>query len=506
MPAVFPESVCDTPATLRAQLGSWWAEDYAAKEQLAAVVDGLAAALQHTAADSAAMLRSYNRQALPVLRTQPWYQLKLLRSELVEDARGYTFRCPAQLQQAPLLSNRINTPTVTMLAAADFTLGQGTVTFRRDPFEDPRIARRNVYTDGALTDTELLLWCFRPGFDHQDIFVRYGYVLSLLRGTGSDYKKLVNAGWDNLVSGNTNLALRQAVAAIAGRPLAEAPETVVATLADSDWLRVATDQQVYRFPATDCPVVSVGQQLSQGESLTGGLQFAELNRGGLPSWLRGLSLGRGWLSPCFYGELQFADVDTPLIVDTNHYTGFTRLSWSLGGLPGDVDRFFEELHERGVAAATPVEPACAETRVVSYPASDCDEEDITLRAGTLAHWLDTRADRVGEPTASHLPKTINPLRFLVENVLRGSVLLARIQAPLSPSNLLRHASLLRLLTPAHTTVMLCIELPAATDTIAAESVAESSEVLYGAETVTDTIYRTSVEETGHNLARASAVC
>lgn len=47
--------------------------------------------------------------------------------------------------------------------------------------------------------------------------------------------------------------------------------------------------------------------------------------------------------------------------------------------------------------------------------------------GALAHLLDRRPNGPGEPLA-HLPATINPLEFLIANVLRNNAYLVRIKA------------------------------------------------------------------------------
>src|SRR5690606_17803300 len=114
----------------------------------------------------------------------------------------------------------------------------------------------------------------------------------------------------------------------------------------------------------------------------------QFQRGQVPAELRAVELGRGWLAAGFVGGLTFENKDVPLVVESDGV--YTRLSWELGGWDQDVRRFFDQLHARGLA-----------------------------NPPTLAQLLDRRTNPAGEPTAANLPATINPLAFLVANVLRN---------------------------------------------------------------------------------------
>ena len=206
-----------------------------------------------------------------------------------------------------------------------------------------------------------------------------------------------------------------------------------------------------------------------------------------------LALDGGYLSACFYGDLVFENRQVPLEVVTDHPLGYTYLSFRLGGFPADAERFFDEIHARGVAAAAAAAQPCVSGR----------------RRGTLAQLLDKRVNPPAEPTAANLPRTINPLQFLVENVLRNNVFVVRILVSTLGQNSLglynvRH---LRRLLPPQTGMIVVFELSAGTDTIDPEhSVAETITTFTGMQPRRDTVPESFVRDRGATARLVSGTC
>ena len=171
----------------------------------------------------------------------------------------------------------------------------------------------------------------------------------------------------------------------------EEEETVEEVRTEIGRQLVITDKTVYQFNPTANILVSAGDEVVEGQSLADTLQFFEFNRGQCPTEAQcpAVALGRGLLGRGFFGDLVFENKAVPLVVETD-VEGFTKVSWKLGGFPGDVELFFDQLHERGVAEGE-----------------------------TLANLQDTRTNKVGEPGPSNLPATINPFEFLCKNVFRN---------------------------------------------------------------------------------------
>jgi hypothetical protein len=209
--------------------------------------------------------------------------------------------------------------------------------------------------------------------------------------------------------------------------------------------------------------------------------------------LTALALDNGFVSACFYGDLVFENKAVPLIVDTSHPTKYTYVHFELNGLPSDVKKFFDEVHYRGMELAR-----------------NKDECDVPGRKlGTLAHILDSRKYAETEPRPEHLPLSINPLQFLVENVLRNNVFVVRITVSALGQNQLglyniRH---LRQLLPPQTAMIVIFELGAEPDRVAAaENVSEAVSYFVGIEPAVDSMPNENVLDLGATLSLISGTC
>lgn len=128
----------------------------------------------------------------------------------------------------------------------------------------------------------------------------------------------------------------------------------------------------------------------------------------------------------------------PTHAPDGNYTSRTKVSFDVGGFPFDVEKFFDEIHARGVE-----------------------------KGETLAHLLDTRTNQAGEPTAANLPPTINPLKFLAETALRGNAFVVRYSMSAFGENPagVENVEFLRKIIPPHTAMLLLIELQGFRDSV-----------------------------------------
>jgi hypothetical protein len=211
--------------------------------------------------------------------------------------------------------------------------------------------------------------------------------------------------------------------------------------------------------------------------------------------LAALALDNGFLSSCFYGDLVFENKDVPLHVNTRHRTGYTYVHFDLNGLPADVNKFFEEVHSRGIVLAQ------------QQRNEECAPPHKKL--GTLAHILDRRKYAETEPGPQHLPATINPLRFLIENVLRNNVFVVRVAvSALGQKHLglynIRH---LRQLLPPQTAMIVVFEVAAKPDAISSnQRVAEGLSTFVGMEPAADEMPNENVYDLGAALYLISGTC
>jgi len=503
----------------------------------------------------------------------------------------YSFPLPAKLRGVSQIFNKITFPTVAMAENVDYTIDvlRNALVFISDPFANPSIIKRSTQVNG-LPDEEIVLWGFAGKYDYEYVFNQFAYALGIRLSTSQNYKDLVNAVFSSLVAGGmSGKNLDLAMAAITGMPIVVEPvETVAVVEYDSAGLLIVTDKNVYKFKEAAIPVVAVGQKLTAGAQLIRGFEISEFFFGNsnLPpdeglvdrpdivtllsddayntiaaenddeilldsdkicqprKALAALALDNGFLSTCFYGDLVFENKAVPLQVDPNHRSGYTFVKFPLGGFPADVERFFNELHMRGVEAAETVKEDCFYNPISYASLAVFPERGLSGRVyravdtgwlyrwvpsledppgyyeqivrvppnrklGTLAHMLDKRKQPSGEPTASNLPATINPLRFLIENVLRNNVFVIRIDVPALGQNRLglyniRH---LRQVIPPQTAMIVIFELAAKAERINAEKmVAFEVDSFKGIEPLADTVDENYVKDKGALLTKLSGTC
>jgi hypothetical protein len=513
----------------------------------------------------------------------------------------FGFPAPDSLVRVEKIFNKIAYPTVALSSDIDFTVDQrrGSLVFVSNPFDNPGFLKRVITVDG-VDDEEIVLWAFSGKFDYEFVFKQFAYALGIHLRSSENYKALMNAVFDSLVRGGlTAKNLDLAISAVCGIPVVIEPQERVEVVEyDAAGLLIVTDKNVYKFNGKVTPVVSPEEIVLGGTQLVRGFEVNEffvgnsyaandsgvirpdvtkylstnsydkiatevledeiiLNRGYVDSGsnssnsanefycaprrkeLAALALDNSFLSTCFYSDLVFENKEFPLFVDTEHESGYTYVHFPLDGYPADVRRFFDDVHDRGVALAQLDKIPCF-TDALEYPtlsdfptrgrlgpvyyAADTQKyyewslaetyvEIIRLpvvkKLGTLAHMLDRRKNPSSEPTAANLPEKINPMRFLIENVLRNNVFVVRIDVSALGRNRLglyniRH---LRQVLPPHTAMIVLFELSAKADRVKAEDhVFEANTNFTGIEPQLDTIDDTLVLDQGATLTRLSGTC
>lgn len=462
--STFPSGDLDRPDRILAYLGTFWSRSYDGAGQLLAYADGLGRATARLSADLDEAIDCLGVATVPTLHRLDWLPVAFAASALATptapaaygggehhgDGTAYGGTVPASGARAPfsgpsdvpLILDAVDGSSVTLVDGLDYVLDGTTITFAVDPAADPRWSLTPVYSaSGAVVDAELTAWLYRPGTDLSYAADHFGYALGLIRPSSDAYRGLLVALWDSLVLGPSAAVLGAAVAAIVGAPAtASDGEVVEAVEYDGRGLFVATDQQIYRYPAGAVPIVAVGDVLAAGDPLSDASTVVDLSRGSaaLPAGLvPALALPPGVLEPGFLGDLVAEDRDYPLAVGTDAL-GRTTVRFPLDGFPADVDEFWRRVDAAGTAAG----------------------------ATTLARLLDVRGPAAAtEPTAASLPSTINPLRFLVDNVLRGAAMLVKVRAGSLPGGAsgLSDLGLLRRVLPPGTLCLVLVDLPPLVD-------------------------------------------
>lgn len=464
MASTYPSSESQNADRLLSLLGSYWATTFAGVAQVQSLAYARAQRDAQHHLDLLDLLASVSRFEVPVFHVENWRLLVLKASErnrspvdvpryggdyAYGEASGlsygdtvpgdlHSWTLPGDLVDCPTVLNRITRSSVVLTKGVDFTIEQGAIRFRDNPLDNPLVAVRDVVEGGEVVDREAALWVWRGSHDWQTVYRQFGYAVGLFAQSSAGYKKLVNAVFDGLVEGTSVRAIQEVWSALCDVPLVKTDGEVVEQLLElADGQAVVTDRNVYKLHAADVLTVAVGDTLRAGDTLSRALRFYEFNRGQVPDGLAALSVGKGVLARGYFGDLVFEDRDVPLAVEED-VDGYTKVSFAVGGLATDVEKFWDDVHAAGVAAGE-----------------------------TLAMLLDRRpADaRDTQPTAMALPATVNPLQFLLANVLRNNAYAVAVRPSTFGPNALNvpRQAVMRKLVPPHTLGAVVVELDGLTD-------------------------------------------
>lgn len=482
----FPASDLDRSKRMLSLLGSHWSEVYQGRRQVETFLFAWAQEAKQTMLNFEEAQLSDSRHTVPVLHRDQQYRLILresemnvTRSSLLAYGDGavfgnqpgtgvlytfgvptvlnrYEFPIPEGLVDIPVITNRISAPTVVLLDGVDYIVDtdKGLIVFRSNPFEDERLSQViDLDANSEEADSEIAVWLFRSGWDKHQTYNHWGYLAAPSLPSTESYKELVNGILDGFLEGGTQENVQQVLSAVTGVPVVRnALETVEAIFTDAHGLVIATDKEVYRFAEGSTEIVTIGDNVEAGEALVDTVTFHELNRGTVPSWLSGLALGPELLKPGYEGGLVFRNEETPVVVELD-VNGYTKVSWALGGDADTVAQYWADVHTAGVDADTRLTDA--ERASYNHPT-------------TLAHMLDVRESPTTQPTAASLPAVINPLKFLIENLLRTNAFIIRVKTRyLDHDRALDMANLRAIgrLLPPHTAVIVVAELEPQIETV-----------------------------------------
>ena len=440
----FPASELDRPGRALSLLGGFWAHVYADGGTVRAVSAARADLHRRAFGMLDETYACISRLTVPVFRVEPWFRWILRRSEQGQRQRRYghgglfgeaglygdkagekwVWPAPPGLVACPCVSSRLDSNGLVWVHGIDYTLEEDVLIFRADPLA----AGFAVADDGQ--DAEAAVWFYRPSFDRQTVYRQHGYAVGAALASSERAKDVTNAIYDAIIEGTTPRAVEELVAAAVDAPLAISDGEVVERIfADSYALWVVTDQQAYRCGPNAAAVVAVGDTLSAGQAVCDAFDFSTFRRGISPAALAALAVGRGLLAEGYLADLVFRDEEVPLIVEFDA-EGYTKVSFKVHGLAVDAAKFWADVHAKGRQAGQ-----------------------------TLANLLDARPNPVGQPTAMALPKTINPLGFLIANVLQCNAGLVRLRpgsyGPFAEPSALRF---LRKVVPPHNVLIVLTEL------------------------------------------------
>lgn len=469
----YPGRDIDRPETLIGFLGTHWNNAYDGREQVKGLMGSRGRLEYQKQIGLQEAIDNVSRFEQPLFHRDHWFLLKLRETQrnagdiailkygdadfnAVYDTDPVTgvlykygtpnntqsiFPLAAEVVNVPYILSSFDDPTASLTLGLDYFLSSNddAIVFRNNPFDDTRFLIEDIYDEGIVVDREITLWCFRSQHRQDLVYRQFGYVVGLALNSSAEYRDYVNAIWDAAVDGTAVKQVDQAVAAMTDTPIVvNDTEVVEHVTRDERHTLIITDTHVYRYPLNAVPIVSVGDTVRLADQLVDTVQIFEFHDGTVPdiTELRGLELSGGFLIDGFEGGISWTNDSVAVSVDTSGM--FTRVEWPLGGFVGDVAEFWDQVHARGVE-----------------------------NPPTLAQLLDTRTNQVGEPGASNLPATINPLEFLIQNVLRNNAYVVRVNITRQGDKALPFdvSRKLRSVIPPHTAMLLVVELAVDEETI-----------------------------------------
>lgn len=413
----YPKTYLDRAENVRALTGSYWIEVYEGRDQIQDLVDARNTLWKDSLRTWQEAENSKSRFSINPFKIKTWSYFPILKSKGVSvegsfgglgayggssliygQTQGAAWDLPPGLAGVSQIYNRISGPSASLYEGLDFKLDQesGKIIFKSNPFSDSRFAVKDILSPSGDRDTELALWLHNAKFDTKSIQQIYGLPVGVDGISGEDYKGLVNNVYDSLILGMSLGRMAGILGHSLQTPVSKDNE-IVERIHNSGRKVIITDKNVYFMSPKSSATVSIGDPVLAGTSLSTGLKIQELRNGSDITGINAITLGGGLISNQFTYDLSFVNKTVPTKVVTRN--NLTELTFEVGGHPFDVDHFWETVHRNGVA-----------------------------QGKTIAQGLDRRAVKVGEPAPESLPDSINPLRFLVDEVIPGGITLITVKA------------------------------------------------------------------------------
>lgn len=422
----YPKTDLDVAEKVRSLTGGYWIDIYEGKDQIEDLVDARTTLWKDAMSVWKEAELSKSRLNISPFKSKSWIYFPILKSEGIAnrgfyeggaeygssvitygEAVGFSWKLPDGVASVSQIYNRISYPSASLFEGIDFSLNTANnrLVFSFDPFLNTNFATRDKLNSNGVQDRELAMWLYLPKIDQKSVQQIYGLPIGVDGQSGEAYKGLVNTIYDCLILGMSSGRLSKLLGYALNAPVADTTETVEAIHSHIRKV-VVTNKRVYFLSPRSEPTVSVGDEVSLGQSLSNALVVKELRRGSDLSEVKAITLGKGFINNEFSYDLTFLNDDTP--VDVDDKGPVTELKFKVSGHPFDVDRFWEIVHANGVK-----------------------------RDRTIAMGLDLRADKVGNPYKESLPSTINPLQFLINEIIPGGLTLVTIKAEAVPQGIPR---------------------------------------------------------------------
>ena len=450
----FPKDDLDTPDKAKALIGGYWSEVYDSKDQIQDLVYARNTLWQQARDEWEDAYRAKSRLLITPVTSKNWLYFPIMKSEGSSTKNnygggrhygeseyqygvsvGYSWDLPEGVVSVSQIYNRISDPSSSLIETLDFYIDDklNKIVFNQDPFSNSTFAVSNVNNLDGTFDKQLAMWAFNPKIDKRSIQLIYGTPIGADGKSTEDYKKYVNGIYDSMILGMSSGKLGSMLGAALSLPTAVGNEQVERVHGTSRKV-IVTDKMVYFVPNKATSSVVIGDKVTQGQSLSDALVITELKRNCDISDIRAVNLTKGFIGNDFMYDMGFVN-DYVIPTVTSAANGSTDFRFYIGGHPLDVERFWEMVNERGEAMGR-----------------------------TIAEGLDKRVDKVGQPEKESLPGYINPLRFLVDEMMPGGFTLVSIKVE-AISDGLPNLTMIPALVPLGSGIFFIFEAPLAIDSL-----------------------------------------
>lgn len=466
----YPSSIFDTNNELYATLGSFWRNEFKDQGVLRAYIDGICEQVHQFENDYNELVGSLGVPYVPIFHFVRWYKLAVRESNInvgtasklrygpnmavygnqLDGSYGmpgeiffyggtgppknrYMLDLPEGMYRCLyFITNKLRKPDVLYSNGMDFVVDPTVhcISFISNPFDDNRFEIRPVFDErGNVIDREITLWFWGSEWDLNYVYKYIGFLLNMDIATSNYAKTMLVSYWAMVQRGATVPDLNMFLAGMTGVPAALGDETVEVILEYPDKRQVITNKNVYTSSAK--VRVAVGDTVRFGDPLFDVFEVIELSGNNYDiSNIEMLAFGKNFISGGYRGELVFENREVPVEYRGIDDDGKAVVTFEISGYDDDVKLFWDNMLKQG-----------------------------KLRGTTLAEMLDTRETATAQPTEADLPTTINPLKYVIENLVGSNLFLINIRnvndfAKNAPG--LKYLRFLRAVVPPHTAYIILV--------------------------------------------------
>ena len=352
--------------------GSFWRlmiQDRGTVQELAQATSLLLAQLEQKVNESELLASHQTSQSF---RMRLWRPLVFRESELDSEANvvsfgsgrvfgdgllfgqkkneSVSFAIPTDVKDIGYMVEDLAAPELVLTPGVDFVLDtrKARLVFKANPFDDPRIPKRDLFNGGKKADREITVWAISVAEHDRSVYLRHGAVIGLRDDGEASYAEAVALAYQTLLQGPSAAVLRRALHAIGGLRVAEGGETVLEiNTTAQDQLLIITDRNVYRFHVESTPLVAVGDTLEKDQVLADTVVVEPLGSGNPDlSTIPALVLNEELASVA--GPIGIANEEVAITQVT--YKGVLDIEFPVFGRPEAVQAFWRDLHQRGIDA------------------------------------------------------------------------------------------------------------------------------------------------------------